>query len=147
MLVSKIHKQVGKLSMRLFLQLSEAQSTGLLQQQRPAEMDTRWRTGLPIINLRPHYNQGKHFVTYRHFCIPFWISWWILQSNCYNLLDRSIAFCRIKGIYNWKFSNNIKYRRYSPTFAWLTDITDMSVSHAKVGLYLQYFILFENFQL
>ena len=61
--------------------------------------------------------------------------------------DWSIAFRRILTIYNWKFSINIKYRRYSPTFAWLTDITDMSVSHAKVGLYLQYFILFENFQL
>ena len=64
---------------------------------------------------------GKHFVTYRHFCIPFWISWWIIQIKYNNLLDRSIAFCRIKRIYNWKFSKNLKYRRYSQTFAWLTD--------------------------
>ena len=38
-----------------------------------------------------------------------------------NLLDRSIAFCRIKRIYNVKFSNKVKYRRYSPIFVWLTD--------------------------
>ena len=38
---------------------------------------------------------GKHFVTYRHVCKPCYISWWILQSIYYDLLDRSIASCRI----------------------------------------------------
>ena len=51
---------------------------------------------------------GKHFVTNRHFCIIFWTSWCILQSNSYYLLYRSIVFCKIKRIYNWKFSK--KYR-------------------------------------
>ena len=77
--------------------------------------------GSKIVYFNASYSIGKLFVTYRHFCIPFLISLWILQSNYYNLLDKRIAFCRIKRIYNLKFSNNIKYRRYSPTFVWLTD--------------------------
>ena len=79
------------------------------------------------------------------FAYLFLTSWWILQRKYYNSLDRSIAFCRIKRIYNCKFSNNIRYRRYSPTMT--NRQCKMSVRHAQVGLYLLYFILFGNFQL
>ena len=44
----KIHKQVGKLSMRLFLLLSEAQSPGFVLVRKPIEIFARWRTRLPI---------------------------------------------------------------------------------------------------
>ena len=42
--------------MRLFLQLFQAQSTGLQQPWPPAEMAARWPCGLLIKNLRTHYN-------------------------------------------------------------------------------------------
>ena len=52
----KIHKQVGKLSMRLFLLLSEAQSPGFVLVRKPIEIFARWRTRLPI---KLHLQIGK----------------------------------------------------------------------------------------
>ena len=52
------------LSMILFLQLSEAQSTGLRRQ--PAKIAARWRCGLPITNLRAHLN--GQFCVSCHYC-------------------------------------------------------------------------------
>ena len=57
---SFIHAQVGMLRTRLFLQMSEAQSTGL--QRPPAETATKWCCALPIKNLLPYlilYNSSK----------------------------------------------------------------------------------------
>ena len=48
---------------RLFLQLSEAQSTGLQRRRPLAEMAARWRCAFPIKNLTPDYNS--------QFCISF----------------------------------------------------------------------------
>ena len=42
--------------MRLFLQMSEAESTGLRRQRRTPEMAARWHCGIPVQNLTPHYN-------------------------------------------------------------------------------------------
>ena len=47
-----------------------------------------------------HITIGQTFCDLQTLFIPFWISWWIIQINYHNLLDRSIAFCRIKRIYN-----------------------------------------------
>ena len=43
-------------SMKLFLQLSEAQSTGVRWQRPLAEMAATWRCGILIKNLRTHFN-------------------------------------------------------------------------------------------
>ena len=72
-------------------------------------------------------NWANIFLTYRHFCIPFWISWWILQSNYYN------AFCRIKRMYNWKCSNDIKYRRCSTNFCDLQTVQNVWKSRNACG--------------
>ena len=50
-----IQKQIEKLSMRLFLLLSEAQSSGFIPFCNRAEMSARWRTGLIINILRALY--------------------------------------------------------------------------------------------
>ena len=52
-------------------------------------------TGLQTKIQQRHFHLGKHFVTYRHFCIRFWISRWNLQSKYDNLLFRIIELCRI----------------------------------------------------
>ena len=51
---------------RLFLQLSEAQSTGLWRRPAPPEMAARWRCVLLIDNLTAHYN--SQFCVSFHFC-------------------------------------------------------------------------------
>ena len=44
----KKNKEVGNLSMRLFLLLSEAQSSGFVRVCKQVEMSARWRNVLPI---------------------------------------------------------------------------------------------------
>ena len=62
----KIHKQVGKLRRRLFLPLSETQSTGLLRRQPPLEIAARWRCVSVIKNMTAHYN--SQFCVSFHYC-------------------------------------------------------------------------------
>ena len=60
----KIHKQVGKLRRRLFLQLTETQFTGLRRRRRPpSEIAARWRWVHLFKNMTAHYNC--------HFCVTF----------------------------------------------------------------------------
>ena len=63
----KVHEQVGMIRRRLFLQLSEAHSTGLRRQRPPAETAARWRCGLLIKNVTAPYN--CQFCDGFHFCI------------------------------------------------------------------------------
>ena len=62
----KIHKQVGKLRRRLFLQLSETQFTGLRRQRPPLEIAARWRCVPLIKNMTAHYN--SQFCASFHYC-------------------------------------------------------------------------------
>ena len=50
-----MHKQVGKLRRRLFLQLSETQFTGLRQWRLLSKFAARWRC-VPQIKMTAHYN-------------------------------------------------------------------------------------------
>ena len=52
--------------LRVFLQLSEAQSTGLLRWRRRPETAARWRCVLLIDNLTEDYN--SQFCVSFHFC-------------------------------------------------------------------------------
>ena len=44
---------------------------------------------------------GKHYVTYRHFCILFFGFLGNIESSYYNVLDIIIAFSMIIKTYNW----------------------------------------------
>ena len=59
----KIHKQVGKLRRRLFLQLSETQFTGLRRRRPLPEIAPRWRWVPLIKKMTEHYNS--------QFCVSF----------------------------------------------------------------------------
>ena len=64
--VEKIHKQAKMIRRRLFLQLSQAQSTGLLRWPRLAETATRWRCQLIIKNLTVSFVSAFIFVLNRN---------------------------------------------------------------------------------
>ena len=59
-------KQVGMIRRRLFLHLSEAQSTGMQRRRPPPETAARWRCVIFINNLTAHYK--SQFCSSFHFC-------------------------------------------------------------------------------
>ena len=61
--LKKKHKLVGSVRRRLFLQLSEAQSTGVRWRQPPLETAARWRYEPIIKNLTAPYN-SQFFVSW-----------------------------------------------------------------------------------
>ena len=69
---SKIHKEVGELRRRLFLQLSETQFTGLRRRQLLPGIAARWGC-IPLIKkITAHYN--SQFCVSFHYCFH-WKAW------------------------------------------------------------------------